>query len=282
MTSTFATAPTQYAKIGQWNIAYRTFGVGSPILFYNRFRGILDTWDPLFLDALSSHHAVVIFDYPGIGDSSGELSANLEEVSQIGIQLMGILGYQRFYVAGWSYGGLVAQAALFTYPELVKKVVLIGTNPPGENNIPFENLFFERALKPVNDLEDETIVFFEPSSEHSRAAAVKSHQRIAQRLDQTKIPAERELFDKYFAGSAFMKADPKGYRNQYRTIANPVLVISADHDISFAVENWFPLLRNAPSMQHIIINDTGHGLHQQHPELIAGYIKHFLQSITNP
>jgi len=276
MKTNFSLSQTSYATINNWKIAYRQFGQGAPILFYNRFRGILDTWDPLFLDILATNYSIVLFDYPEIGDSEGELATNLEEVANIGIQLMDELGFETFHVAGWSYGGLVAQAALFTNANRVKKAVLIGTNPPGNNEVPFENSFFEHALKPINDLEDETVIFFEPNSASSRKAAKESHERIAKRLDRDKIPATQELFQKYFGGSAYMKKDELNFREQYKTIANPVLVISSDHDISFAVENWFPFLRNAPTMQQIIINDTGHGLQHQYPELIAGYIQLFL------
>lgn len=267
---------TKLMTIAGLPLAYRLFGEGAPILLYNRFRGILDTWDPLFLDTLATKHTIVLFDYPGIGDSEGELSSDILEVAGIGIQLMNELGFEQFNVAGWSYGGLVAQAALFRNKARIQKAVLIGTNPPGINEVPFEKLFFERALKPVNDPEDETIVFFEPSSTKSRAAAKASADRIALRLDKRKIPSSPEILQKYFDGSAVMKKDAQHFREQYKMLEIPVLVISADHDISFAVENWFPLLRHAPSLQHIIINDTGHGLQHQHPKLIADYINLFL------
>ena len=55
-----------------------------------------------------------------------------------------------------------------------------------------------------------------------------------------------------------------------------MLVISGDNDISFAVENWFPLLQNAPTLQYIIFPNTGHAAHFQYPELTTGYIKTFL------
>lgn len=269
-------AETQFSNIDGVQIAYRSFGTGTPILFYNRFRGILDTWDPLFLDTLASEHTIVLFDYPGIGDSEGELSSNILEVASVGTKLMEHLGYDQYNIAGWSYGGLVAQAALFLNKERVLKAVLIGTNPPGNNEVPFDKSFFERALKPVNDLEDETVAFFEPSSEKSKAASKASFERIAKRLDRSKVPSTPDKFQKYFDSSAVMKKDENDFRGQYQTLINPVLVISADHDISFAIENWFPLLRKAPSMQHIILNDAGHGLQHQEPELIAGYIKLFL------
>jgi pimeloyl-ACP methyl ester carboxylesterase len=276
MDSNFSNSQTQFSTINSVKVAFRHFGQGEPILFYNRFRGILDTWDPLFLDTLSQKNSIVLFDYPGIGESEGELSSDISEVAAVGVKLMENLGINKFHTAGWSYGGLVAQTALFMNREKVSKAVLIGTNPPGINEVPFDKTFFERALKPVNDLEDETVAFFEPSSEKSKAASKASFDRIAVKLDRTKIPSTSEQFQKYFEGSAMMKKDIHDYRGQYKTLKNPVLVISADHDISFAVENWFPLLRNAPSMQHIIINDTGHGLQHQEPVLIAGYISLFL------
>ncbi|AWK04751.1 alpha/beta hydrolase [Flavobacterium crocinum] len=276
MDSNFSNSQTQFSTINSVKVAFRHFGQGEPILFYNRFRGILDTWDPLFLDTLSQKNSIVLFDYPGIGESEGELSSDISEVAAVGVKLMENLGIHKFHAAGWSYGGLVAQTALFMNREKVAKAVLIGTNPPGINEVPFDKTFFEKALKPVNDLEDETVAFFEPSSEKSRAASKASFDRIALKLDRTKIPSTSEQFQKYFEGSAMMKKDIHDYRGQYKTLKNPVLVISADHDISFAVENWFPLLRHAPSMQHIIINDAGHGLQHQEPVLIANYIKLFL------
>ncbi len=41
-------AQTQFASIDNKKIAYRKFGKGTPIIIANRFRGTLDTWDPLF------------------------------------------------------------------------------------------------------------------------------------------------------------------------------------------------------------------------------------------
>ncbi|MFD0764575.1 alpha/beta fold hydrolase [Mucilaginibacter lutimaris] len=269
-------AETKFIDLSGEKLAYRMFGEGPPVLFYNRFRGILDTWDPLFLDTLAREHTLILFDYPGTGDSEGQLSTDIYAVADLGIRLLDHLGIGKFDVAGWSYGGLVAQTALFGNTGRIGKAVLIGTNPPGINEVPFDKSFFEKALKPVNDLEDEYTLFFEPASQKSRAAAQASHERIARRLDRSKIPATQEQFQRYFGGSAMLKEDTHNFRGGYKTIQNPVLVISGDHDISFAVENWFPLLKQAPAMQHFILNDAGHGPQHQEPELIADYINLFL------
>jgi Predicted hydrolases or acyltransferases (alpha/beta hydrolase superfamily) len=276
MKTTALNAETQFAEINQNKIAYRQFGSGIPLFFINRFRGVMDTWDPLFLDLLAEKNTIILFDYPGIGNSEGELPLDILEVSSTVQALANHLGIERFNVLGWSYGGLVTQAVTFQNPERVLKTVLIGTNPPGENITPIEPVFFEYALKPINDLDDEYYLFFEPNSEKSRAAAQQSHSRIAQRLNRDLIPSTQEVFQRYFAGSGVFKEDQLKFREAYKTLKSPVLVISGDHDISFATENWFPLLKNAPTMQHIILNNAGHAPHHQYPEISAAYINLFL------
>lgn len=57
-----------------------------------------------------------------------------------------------------------------------------------------------------------------------------------------------------------------------------MLVISSDHDISFAVENWLLLLQHAPTIQHLILHNTGHAPHYQFPELTTPYIRAFLEN----
>ena len=62
MTNNALTTETQYATIDNKQIAYRKIGSGTPIILANRFRGTLDTWDPLFLDLLAESNTVVTFD----------------------------------------------------------------------------------------------------------------------------------------------------------------------------------------------------------------------------
>jgi pimeloyl-ACP methyl ester carboxylesterase len=270
------TAETQYANIDNKKIAYRKFGNGTPLILANRFRGTLDTWDPLFLDLLAETNTVITFDYSGIGYSEGALPLNLHEVAAEVVKIADHLNIDKFIVGGWSYGGLIAQYTTFLYPERILAAIVIGSNPMGKNETPLSPLFLEKALKPVNDFEDIVVLTFEPKSEKSRTAAQASWKRIAQRLDQSKIPATPEIFQRYFAISDQLAEDKDNFREAYKTLQTPVLVISGDHDISFAVENWFPLLQNAPTLQHIIFPNTGHAPHFQYPELTTGSIKTFL------
>ena len=258
MTNNALTAETQYANIDNKQIAYRKLGNGTPIILANRFRGTLDTWDPLFLDLLAENHTVVTFDYSGIGYSEGELPMDLHQVAAQVTKIADYLKFDKYFVGGWSYGGLIAQYATFLYPQRVLGTVVIGSNPMGKNETALSPLFLEKALQPSYTPEDIITLFFEPTSEKSTAAGIASLQRIAQRLDQSKVPATPEVFQRYFAISNQLAEDKDNFREGYKTLQTPVLAISGDNDISFAVENWFPLLRNAPTLQHVIFHAAGH------------------------
>lgn len=269
-------APTQYAVIDNQKIAYRKIGNGSPIILANRFRGTLDTWDPLFLELLSKNNTVIIFDYAGIGYSTGELPLDIKDVAAEIIKLADFLKIDKFNVMGWSYGGWVAQYAMFLNPARVLKTIIIGSNAMGKNEVPIQSAFFERALKPQNDFEDAVVLFFEPKSAASRAAAQASMNRIMAHADWSKVPHTQEVFQRYFASNTAIAEDKENFRTAYTTLKTPVLVISGDNDISFATENWFPLMKSAPTLQHIIFPAAGHAPHFQYPELATDYINTFL------
>ena len=171
MTYNALTTETQYANIDNKKIAYRKFGNGSPIIFANRFRGTLDTWDPLFLNLLAETNTVITFDYSGIGYSEGELPTDIKVVAAEAVKIANYLKIDKFIAGGWSYGGLVAQYTTFLFPERIISSIIIGSNPMGKNSIPLSPLFLERPLMPNYSEEDITVLFFEPKLEISRIAA---------------------------------------------------------------------------------------------------------------
>ncbi len=140
--------------------------------------------------------------------------------------------------------------------------------PPEKNVKPAEQLFFDTALKPVNDLADEVILFSEPKSEASRAAAKRSHDRLAMRTTDLDTPIPQPL-------AARLMAEASGedlFSNRFGTLDKlkrsrvPILVISGDHDIIFPVENWYALNQQLPTTQHIVFPQAGHGPQHEHPE----------------
>lgn len=270
-------APTQHVQAGDARIAYRRLGSGPPLLLANRFRGTIDTWDPAFLDALARHHSVIVFDFPGIGYSDGTQPDTMEDAARSIDALATALDLDRFALLGWSWGGLVAQTYLLDHPERVTQAILLATNPPGQNAIPLQPAFLERALKPVNDLADEEVLFFEPKSERSRARAAASRTRIHRRAGvDARIPSQPDQFERYFRAAEAFHQDAVRRRDRLQEIRMPILVLCGDHDTSTAGQNWFPLIGRMRNAQFVFHSETGHAPHHQQPENVAEAIRLFL------
>lgn len=273
----FYDTETSFADTGDRKIAYRSYGKGKPIIFVNRFRGTLDTWDPLFIKMMAKKFNVITFDYSGVGSSTGNMAPDIVIVAKDVKDLADALKLNTIIVLGWSYGGLVAQAVTLLYPNLVSHSILVGTNPPGKNKVPFEQVFLDAALKPINDFDDEVVLFFEPKSQISIAAAKASHERIHKKIDVKKIPSTMEAFQLYFAGGDAFKEDILNFREQIKKTKIPILIISGDHDVSFAVENWYAIVNEMVNTQMIVYSETGHAPQHQYPEMTSKYIINFVK-----
>jgi len=270
-------AETRTVQVGSDRIAYRQLGSGTPIVLVNRFRGTLDTWDPAFLDALARKHTVILFELPGVGYSQGTQPESMEQAVASLDGFAQALGLQTFDLLGWSWGGLLAQAYLIDRPARVGRVVLLATNPPGKNEIPLQPAFLDRALKPVNDLADEEVLFFEPASALSRDRARESRDRIRARPDvDARIPSQPAQFERYFKAAGAFHEDATGRRQKITQVELPILVIAGDHDTSTAGQNWFPLIGRMRNAKFVFYSQTGHAPHHQYPDDVGNVVLDFL------
>ena len=270
-------ATTQFAEINDnKNLAYRTFGSGSPIIFANRFRGDLDRWDPAFLDEVAKSHQVVIFQFNGTGSSTGTQATTHKEMAQDIIDMADYLKIQKFVVAGWSMGGFAAQVALTEFPERITHGILIGTRVPGKESSPIKDIFFEHALKPDYDVNDEVILFFNPDYPQSAEAAKASHARMELRTEDRALPLTKEQWEKMVKGTGF-REDTYGTFDKMRKTKIPILNIMGEDDVCFPAEDWFKLKGKLPTVQMLLLPASGHGPQHQYPELTANYIKDFVK-----
>lgn len=273
-------ARNQFVDVNGRRIAYRSIGAGQPLILCVRFRGNMDSWDPAFLDALASNgFRVITFDYTGLGLSTGAPTYNPIEMAKDARDLIRALDLTNVVLAGWSLGGLAAQAALALYPSQISHLVLIGTGPPGPHVKRAEQLFYDTASKAVNDLEDNAILFFEPKSARSRTAAARSAKRIAARTrDQSRpIPLDfalSNLGDK--PKDAPFPAD--FVLDALKTTNVPILHVGGDHDIVFPVENWYALNGQLPTTQFLTYPSAGHGPQHEYPEATADHIASFVRT----
>src|SRR5262249_51165757 len=271
-------APNQFVESRGRRLAYRSIGTGTPIVLCTRFRGNKDLWDPLFLDSLASRGMrVITFDYSGLGLSTGARTYDPVSLARDARDLIEALELNKVVIAGWSLGGLAAQTFLAMYPQNITHAVLIGTGPPGPTVKSAEQLFYDTARIPENTFEEQIILFFEPKSQLSRAAARLSVDRIESRQGDRSVAVPIEF------ATAALGTRPRNptlpadaVLAVLKTTTVPILHVGADHDISFPVENWYALNSQLPTLQVLTFPQAGHAPHHQYPVASAEHIATFV------
>ena len=279
MTDSAVTAPTRFAKVAGRTLAYRSIGAGQPIVLCNRFRGVLDSWDPAFLDALAMRgFRIVTFDYSGLGQSTGERTYQPASLARDAKDLIDALALTDAVIAGWSIGGIAAQVFLALSGDNVTHVVLLATTPPGPLVKTGEQLFYDLAGQPGMSVDQFTTLFFEPADESSQTAARRSYDRLAARTTgrSPEVPAEWAIAQIGTIPKNPVFPSPDVLRALHRTTV-PVLHIGADHDIIFPVENWYALNAQLPTLTLITYPRAGHAPHHQYPAAAAAQIAGFIR-----
>jgi pimeloyl-ACP methyl ester carboxylesterase len=275
-------APNRTVDVDRRTLAYRTFGTGPNLVLCIRLRGTMDAWDPLFLDLLARNFTVTIFDYSGLGLSTGTPNYGNAAMAKDVNDLVDALGLGRVIIGGWSLGGFAAMVFAATHPEKVSHVLAIATMPPGPMVKPSEELFYTTANKPEYSVEDGYILFFEPNSAKSRALGGASMARTAARDVVRDDPTPSAVFAKSleeFSDPTNPFPDPDGACSRFfHSTDIPVLALCGDHDLLFPVENWHVVNDLWPTLFVATCPDSGHGPQHQYPALSADLIASFVRN----
>lgn len=269
---------TQYVEADGVRYAYRRLGPArpadaTPVVFFHRFRGTLDDWDPAFVDALSEARDVILFSDAGIGTSTGEFADNVEAKTRNAVAFINALGLTKVDVLGFSMGGFSCQEIALTQPDLVRKVVLVGSAGGGSPEMdPPTDIVFPTALKPEYAFEDVRYLFFADGRDEETQAYI---DRVAVRKDREPVVPPEGIEALKAAAVSFIMGETKHF-DRLREIHHPVLIVSGDQDNFFPVKNQWLLFRELPNAQLAMYPQAGHGPHQQHPQTVAAQIERFL------
>jgi pimeloyl-ACP methyl ester carboxylesterase len=271
-------AVTQFVDVNGAKIAYRSFGHGEPLIMLQRFRGSMDDWDPGFLNPIGKSRRVITFDSAGVAESKGTVPPNLEGAADVAVSFAQAIGIQRADFAGWSMGGMTGQILAVKYPEAVRKLVLIGTLPPGGSPdvVPSPQDWGSVAGKPAYTQDDLLYLFFSPSPA-GREAGLKSLQRTSFRRPATEQKSTTETMQAHYGAIVGFYKNDGGWYEKLKSISAPTLVVNGDKDLAFPAIDSVILGREIPKAQVALYPDSGHGSHFQYPDRAAQDILVFLK-----
>ena len=280
MTDTHFTAPTRFVEINGDTFAYRRWGNNTtdqpPLFFLQHFRGGMDNWDPLMTDGLAAGREVILYNGRGIASSSGKPRTRIEHMADDAAAVIRVLGVRKVDVLGFSLGGFQAQDLTRRHPDLVRKLMLLGTGPRGGNpdsdpGVP------EAAPRPIPTVDDILFLFF-GRSEAARQAGHEFWKRRHQRVDQDPPSSPAVIQAQIEANMYYLpKLDPKEPFAHLREIKQPTFILNGVNDVMIPTINSWYMAQNIPNAQLFIYPDAGHAAQFQFPER---FLKHAIQFLS--
>jgi pimeloyl-ACP methyl ester carboxylesterase len=276
---THHTVPTQFVEANGIRFAYRRFGKkeGVPLVFIPHILGNLDSWDPSVTDGLAQGREVILFDNAGIGSSTGEVPRTFAAMARDAGLFIDALGLTKIDVLGFSIGSMIAQNVALERPDLVRKLVIVGSGPRNGDGIPLTPESQAIFTNKYGNLDDFWIDGFFTSSPESQAAGRAFLKRRDARVEDRDALINDKVQPAQFAALQEW-GNPIGERFAYlKNIKIPVLIVGGKSDIIFYTINSFYLEQNLPSAQLIVYPDAAHGSLFQYPELFVEHTAIFLR-----
>ena len=278
MTSNYTheTVPTQFVEADGIRYAYRRFGKRGtiPLLLLGYFNSNMDGWDPDVTNSLAANHEVILFDNAGVGASGGKTPHTVAEMTKHCVAFCRALSLKQIHVVGFSLGGMIAQELPLEHPQLVGRLILLGTGPRGGEGMTFTELSAEEQADPVAFLLG---AFFAPSGT-SQAAGREYIKRLESRKNDRDLPVSRDSAVAQLA--AIREWGTISATERYATlkrITHPTLIVHGNKDIVVIPINAFILAEHLPNAQLIMYPDSSHGAFYQHRKAFLEHVKIFLR-----
>jgi pimeloyl-ACP methyl ester carboxylesterase len=276
---THNTAPTRFVEAHGIRFAYRRFGnpIGTPIVLFQHFMGNLDNYDSAITDALAKDREVILTDNAGVGLSTGEAPETVAGMAQDAASLIDALGLEHVDLFGFSMGGFVAQQIAVDRPELVRRLILVGTGPRGGDGLGQLAPDVAPLFRKVYDPQDLMWlpIFFSPS-EASQAAGRRFLDRIRARTEDRDVPVSDATVAAHAAAAGEWGGAPPDSLHYLKGIPHPTLVVNGSNDIVVHTVNSYILQQNLPNAELILFPDSNHGSHFQFTGPFNRYATDFL------
>ena len=111
-------------------------------------------------NGFAAEHEVILLNNAGVGGSTGETPPAVAAMTKSCVDFCRAVDVNRLDVVGFSLGGMIAQQLAFEYPDMIRRMILLGTGPRGGEGMTFRELSLDELKDPVALI---TKSFFTPS-----------------------------------------------------------------------------------------------------------------------
>jgi pimeloyl-ACP methyl ester carboxylesterase len=249
-----------------------------PLVLLQHFRGNLDNWDPVLVDALAADRRVIAFDNVGVAATTGRTPNTIEAMAHDAIAFLEALDLQEVDLLGFSIGSFVAQEIALVRPHLLRRVVLASSAPQGAAGMYGWAPEVIRAVgTPETSPEGYLSVFF-AATRTSREAGHQAMGRIfgGRSTDRDETTTWQTRQAQYDAVCAWGIPN-HSLLQRVAAIDLPVFVANGDSDPMILPRYSHLLAGLLPNARVTIYPDSAHGFLFQHHSQFAADVRAFLE-----
>jgi 3-oxoadipate enol-lactonase len=260
-----------YAHANGIRIYYEVHGEGEPLVMIHGLGAACNLWSGL-LPALAEHFQTVVFDNRGIGRTDApDTPYTVPMMAADTIGLMDALEIESAHVFGFSLGGFIVQQIALDHPDRVRGLVL-GSTSHSAQVIPEEiiqDIFRAPAMPPEEGLPILMRCFYAQKTIDERPDVIDEWKKRRLEFPQSEASARNQRA----AGFSFNSLPWLGQ------ITPPTLVIGGRDDRVFPVAALEEMAEAIPGAELVFLNDAGHSLFAEQPELADQHIARFLSGL---
>lgn len=203
-------------------------------------------------------------DRPGQGYSAAHFAADVADFIRK-------KKLERVILVGHSMGGMVAQQFAINYPQLLKGLVIICSDPAVSKN-PGIPEFVQEVMKMEGEPDRQFLTGFQQGTLANPIDTAYFNLLVNESM---KLPVP--IFKEIVLGMSRMDIT-----TDLKKIAVPVLVLWGEKDAFFMREGQQALIKNIPDAVFVEYKETGHALHWEQPGRFSMDLVKFVENTTWP
>ena len=246
-------------------------GTGQPIIFLHGIGGNAQTWH-YQLDAFRNEYRTIALDLPGYGTSAPLSAMSFPALAKWLDDSLDRLEVEEPILVGNSFGGMIAQEYLATYPGRAKAVVLYGTSPAfGRKDGDWQQKFVRARLQPLDD--GKTMVELAPKIASGLVGSGATAEGVA--LVQEGIAAVPE---ETFRAAVHCLVD-FDQRENLSKIDIPCLVLVGEEDTNAPAPMMEKMASKIPGALYCCLPTLGHVAHAEDAIVFNRALAEFLDTL---
>ncbi|QJY49620.1 alpha/beta fold hydrolase [Pseudonocardia broussonetiae] len=275
------------AALGDVDLHYVTAGEGDPVVLLHGWPQTWYCWRHL-IPLLAPHHRVIAPDLRGLGESTGPARYDKRTLAGDVLRLVREeLGIDRFHLVGHDWGGVTAFSLAAHHPDALATLTVVDVTVPGAGgtDIAQGGARWHHGLHRTPDLPEELVTgreevylgWFYRTFGHRPLPEedVREYLRTYTRPDNLR------------AGFGLYRATPQDVADNTAVIARgplrmPVLAVGGASGRGRGEEVADSLRLVAESVQGVLVEEAGHWVPEEQPEVLARHLLEFLRHPVRP